>query len=591
MFSYAYKLFVEKYISVKYQNNESCTVPMDEMISRVHNQQGRIPDYLGFGIKCVALIFLFKISFVQLFSSQKEFESSIAGARNSSFSFFRNLMRLHDSIFEIANVSENLVRKVPKAPRLLKNSKFDFIIIGSGPGGAVSARELQKAGFSACLLEGGQRHIDDGIGPFSYNEMMNQYKHAGITTTLGNANITYVEGATFGGGSEINSGLYHRTPEEVLGHWKEKYELIDSDSNKLEKYFTTVEQALCISYFPDGQIPKASLKLEEGANKLGWEVHEVPRWFKYDQNKSGSGQRMTMTRTYLKEYFNNGGMVYESAKVQSLKKQNGKWNVHFNTIGGKKSVLAKNVILSAGTIGTAQILRQSGISKKAGRNFQMHPTIKVVAVFDEKINEEGMGVPVHQVKEFAPDFSFGCSISSKPYLRVAMLDHPGYVNIVEEKWENMAIYYSMIVPEGSGSVKNLPFFKDPLVTYRLTNRDKNYLAQGLKKLCELLISAGANSLYPSIKGGTVITNINDINQLPGSIDPANTSLMTVHLFSSCPIGEQKDRCVANSFGKVYGHEGLFILDGSMLPSAPGVNPQGTIMAFAHRNIEKIIVEA
>ena len=76
-----------------------------------------------------------------------------------------------------------------------------------------------------------------------------------------------------------------------------------------------------------------------------------------------------------------------------------------------------------------------------------------------------------------------------------------------------------------------------------------------------------------------------------SINLANTSLMTVHLFSSCPIGERKDICVADSFGKVFGQEGLFISDGSMLPSAPGVNPQGSIMAFAHRNIEKIITEA
>ena len=591
MLNFGYKHFVEEYIIVKYQNNKRLTITMDEMVSRIQDQHNQMPDYLGFGIKCVAFIFLFNLFFIQLFYPKKEFELAITKARNSSFSGFRNLIRFHDSIFEVANMRGNRIHIAKKTNKIPQNSIFDFIIIGSGPGGAVSARKLQEAGFRTCILEGGQINIDDEIAPFSYNEMLNQYKHAGITTTLGNANITYVEGATFGGGSEINSGLYHRTPAEVLEYWKEKYELIDSDSKKLDNFFATVEENLCISYFPDGKIPKASLKLVEGANKLGWEIQEIPRWFKYHHNKSGSGQRMTMARTYLKEYLNNNGIVYQSSKAHSIKKQNGKWNVLFNTFDRKKSVLAKNVILSAGTIGTAQILRQSGLSRKAGKNFQMHPTIKVVAVFDEKINEEGMGVPVHQVKEFAPDFSFGCSISSKPYLRVSMLDHPEYENLVGEKWENMAIYYSMIVPEGTGSVKNLPFFKDPLVTYHLKNCDKNNLAQGLKKLCELLISAGASSLYPSIKGGPIIRNLNDINQLPGSIDPSNTSLMTVHLFSSCPIGERKDRCVANSFGKVFGYEGVFIVDGSMLPSAPGVNPQGTIMAFAHRNIEKIIAEA
>ena len=86
-------------------------------------------------------------------------------------------------------------------------------------------------------------------------------------------------------------------------------------------------------------------------------------------------------------------------------------------------------------------------------------------------------------------------------------------------------------------------------------------------------------------------NIDEINQLPEIIDPMNTSLMTVHLFSSCPIGERRDRCVADSYGKIFGQDGLFVSDGSILPSAPGVNPQGSIMALAHRNIERIITEA
>lgn len=595
MFDNSYKMFVEKYVATHSLCKNSLLVSEKELTKRIQDQQEIMPDYLGFGIKMVSWLFMVKVSFLQLRSykniSITEFQNHVKSARNSNISLIRNLIRFHDSLFEVANVSEDLIRNVSNTSNIPTKSKFDFIIIGSGPGGAVSARKLQEAGFDTCILESGQRYIASEIQPFSYNEMVKQYKHSGITTTLGGANITYVEGMTFGGGSEVNSGLYHRTPNEVLKYWKKKFGLLEVEPSDLEKYFEVIEQDLCISSFPKGTIPAASLKLKYGASQLGWEVQEVPRWFKYNQTSSGDGEKMTMSKTYLMDYLENGGVVIERAKAQKLKEVNGNWNVYFDKDDKIIIISAKKVILSAGTIGTPSILQKSRLSKLAGKSFQMHPTIKVIALFDEKINEEGIGVPVHQVKEFAPDFSFGCSISSKPYLRVAMLDHPEYVNIVEEKLENMAIYYSMIVPEGSGSIKNLPFFKDPHVTYRLTNRDKNNLAQGLKKLCELLISAGANSLYPSIKGAPVITNINDINQLPESIDPANTSLMTVHLFSSCPIGERKDRCVANSFGKVFGHEDLFISDGSMLPSAPGVNPQGTIMAFAHRNIEKIIAEA
>ena len=233
-------------------------------------------------------------------------------------------------------------------------------------------------------------------------------------------------------------------------------------------------------------------------------------------------------------------------------------------------------------------MKRSGISPLAGKSFQMHPTIKVVALFDEQVNYEGMGVPVHQVKEFSPDMSFGCSISSKPYLRIAMLDHYSNLSLVEKKWKNMAIYYVMIKPDGIGSIKNIPFFKNPLITYQLRKRDKTNLAIGLKKLCELLLQAGATKLFPAINQSKIITKSDEIEYLPNIINPNQSSLMTVHLFSSCPIGEERDLCVANSFGKIFNYKGLYISDGSMLPTAPGVNPQGTIMALAYRNIEKII---
>ena len=302
---------------------------------------------------------------------------------------------------------------------------------------------------------------------------------------------------------------------------------------------------------------------------------------------TGAGKKMTMQSTYLKEYIDNDGDVIDDAKVMAINKIDGKWNIKYNASTGLKNILSRNVILSAGTIGTAEILKNSGLCNGAGRSFQMHPTVKVVAVFNEKINFESMGVPVHQVKEFAPNYSFGCSISSKPYLRVSMLEHGKASEIISDKWENMAIYYCMILPEGRGAIKTLPLFNDPYISYNLTRNDQVMLADGLKKLCGLLFSAGASGLYPSIKGFGMLENVSQLDRLPAMIDTSITRLMSVHLFSSCPIGESQV-CVADSYGKVFGQDGLYVSDGSMLPSAPGVNPQGTIMAFANRNIEKTI---
>jgi len=62
-----------------------------------------------------------------------------------------------------------------------------------------------------------------------------------------------------------------------------------------------------------------------------------------------------------------------------------------------------------------------------------------------------------------------------------------------------------------------------------------------------------------------------------------SNLMTIHLFSTCRMGEKPNLCPVDSFGQVRGFKGLHIADASLLPSAPGVNPQGTLMAFARRN--------
>jgi choline dehydrogenase-like flavoprotein len=59
--------------------------------------------------------------------------------------------------------------------------------------------------------------------------------------------------------------------------------------------------------------------------------------------------------------------------------------------------------------------------------------------------------------------------------------------------------------------------------------------------------------------------------------------MTIHLFSSCPMGEQRSRCATDSFGRVHGFDNLRVNDASLLCTAPGVNPQGSTMAIARRN--------
>ncbi|MFM6456206.1 MAG: GMC family oxidoreductase, partial [Planktothrix sp.] len=85
-----------------------------------------------------------------------------------------------------------------------------------------------------------------------------------------------------------------------------------------------------------------------------------------------------------------------------------------------------------------------------------------------------------------------------------------------------------------------------------------------------------------------LTHPQDLTKIAEQLPVKQTNLMTVHVFSSCPMGENLKKCAVNSFGKVHGFNNLYIADASLLCTAPGVNPQGSIMAIARRNVLKFL---
>jgi choline dehydrogenase-like flavoprotein len=472
----------------------------------------------------------------------------------------------------------------------------EVVVIGSGPGGAITACLLAEAGLNVLLIEEGAYFPLDSCQPFSQEEMVQKYRNGGITTAIGNPKIQYVEGRCVGGGSEINSGLYHRTPSTVLEEWEKDFEVEALSEADLLPHFQFCEQAVNVCKLP-GQAPAASLKLQEGADKLGWQALEVPRWFRYratsDVAEIPQGKRCSMTETFIPRALQAGCRLLPNTKVLKIHQISQQWILESIYTGNAASVgsfriRAESVFVCCGAIQTPALLRRSGIVRNIGNSLQMHPTIKLVAQFPMVINSEDMGVPVHQVKEFSPLMSFGCSISSPKYLALAMNDHPTYMDEVNCAWRKMAIYYAMISPQGKGSIRTIPMFKDPLVRYKLLPEDLRTLSEALRKLAMLMFEAGAIALFPSINGERRLTRREDISRLPELLPPAHTNLMTVHVFSSCPMGENQRICAADSFGRVHGFQNLYISDASLLCTAPGVNPQGSIMAIARRNTLKFL---
>jgi choline dehydrogenase-like flavoprotein len=469
----------------------------------------------------------------------------------------------------------------------------DVAVIGSGPGGAVTAALCAEAGKSVIMLEEGE-NLGLGSAPhFSREEILQKYRNAGVNIALGKAKIAYVEARCVGGGSEINRGLYHRLPDSVLERWRTEYEVQDFLPENLSDHFEACEQTAHVEYLP-GEAPLISTRLHQGATNLGWHSLEVPRLYAYAPSWKGGapGRKQSMSETFVPRFIEAGGRLVADSRVDRVTRSGGKWRVRARNaptddVASDIEISADYVFVACGAVQTPALLRRSGIRRNVGNSLRFHPMLKVVAAFEDDINVPGELEPVHQIKEFDPRFSIGCSMSKRPALALAMAAHPDQIGEVDRNWRKMAIYYVQNTG-GKASVRNLPGFRDPLVRVRQSDFDLRELAEGLYRLAEVLFAAGAVAVYPSIPGYPILRSAADLKKLPDTLSPAHANTTALHLFSSCPMGENRSLCAADSYGRVHDVEGLSIADSSLLCGPTVVNPQGTVMAVAHRNVQRII---
>jgi choline dehydrogenase-like flavoprotein len=243
-------------------------------------------------------------------------------------------------------------------------------------------------------------------------------------------------------------------------------------------------------------------------------------------------------------------------------------------------------VLAAGAIYTPTILQRSGFKGRVGASLRLHPTIRVIAVFEETIDAHLSRLPLAAVTEFMPDQRVGGSVFSPAFFAMALGEDLENRAQLQAHWRQSGLYYGMIRPTGHGRVAVLPGLADPIVSYRLEPADWTALAMVTERLAQVMFAAGARLVVPSIIGNTGWRSPAEARRdLAGGLPRRRTNLMSIHIFSSCPPGEDIARTVTDSFGRMRGVENLVIADASQIPEATGVNPQGTVMALAFRATE------
>jgi choline dehydrogenase-like flavoprotein len=140
----------------------------------------------------------------------------------------------------------------------------------------------------------------------------------------------------------------------------------------------------------------------------------------------------------------------------------------------------------------------------------------------------------------------------------------------------------MIHDEGGGTVRP-GAGREPMLTYEMAPRDLLRLRRSITILSEMAMAAGAREVFTSVFGFPPITSMDDARAMErASYDARRIECMAFHPLGSARAANDPRRGIVDARGESFELPGLFIADGSILPTSIGVNSQVPIMAMATR---------
>jgi choline dehydrogenase-like flavoprotein len=126
----------------------------------------------------------------------------------------------------------------------------------------------------------------------------------------------------------------------------------------------------------------------------------------------------------------------------------------------------------------------------------------------------------------------------------------------------------------------------PFITYNMNAHDTRQMARAVAILCEVFLEAGAKRVFPFLPRMQEIASRRDLERLRELAPrPGDFEVTAYHPLGTCRIGTDPRTSVLGPDHEAHEVAGLYVADGSAVPSALGVNPQLTIMAMAHRAAE------
>jgi len=484
------------------------------------------------------------------------------------------------------------------------NLSADAVVIGSGAGGPVVARELQERGRQVVLLEEGGNYRTRDFGKDPVESFRYLYRDNGMTLSVGIPFVPFPLGRCLGGTTAVNSGTCFRLPDSILKKWMREWNLPDISPGFMKPYFDRVEERYQVSEVHSGNMGRNGEVFLEGARALGYSCGPLRR--NQNENCTGcgvctlgcptDGKRHTGLN-YIPAASEMGCEVYCDFRVEKIRTRGGaavgvSGSVLDRKSGKRKTTFkvdAKITVLAAGAIGTPMLLMRNGLansSGEVGRNLRLHPGIRVYALMDEDI-KGWLGVPQGvYVDEFFDEGIMLEGIFVGPLLSAPALPYFGIKNKeLMFNYPKLAAFGAMVHDETRGRVRP-GLMNRPLITYWLEKGDLRKAVKAIAYTAEIFFAAGAKRVYPTVPWLPEMRSVTQVSEiLTGRVKASEVEMMAFHPMGTARMGTNPEKSVTDPYGETFDVKNLFVADASLFPSCLGVNPMESIMAFATRNAQ------
>ncbi len=519
------------------------------------------------------------------------------------------------------------------------SGSYDWIIIGSGFGGSVSALRLAEKGYRVLVLEKGRRFARTDFP--KNNTEVRDWMWApglgarGIFQMSFLRHVTILHGVGVGGGSLVYANTLPE-PKRAFFEARSWAHLADWE-RELAPHYKTAKRMLGATRYP-GSTPgdKVLAQIAEEIGRPG-EFHptdvavyfgkpgvEVPDPFfggkgpaRVGCTECGAcmtgcrvGAKNTLDQNYLYLAEKLGVQVQANTEVTAVRprQQDSGYTVRTKSIdGSEQDFSAPNVIFSGGVMGTMPLLLAMR------RDPEGLPALSPRLGARVRTNNEALiGVLAPDSQE---DFSRGVAITS-----ILHTDEHSHIEPVRYG-AGSTFFRSLMAPHAPAKHALMRLFSlmkqfltHPLRWLRaLTVRkyaEKTQILLYMRTLEETLTLKLGRSLFTGFRLG-LVSRLDDPASAPSANLPEATALAqrfadkvdgvlgslvaetvmgaptTAHILGGCAMGSDANEGVIDHQHRVFGYAGLYVIDGSAVSANPGVNPSLTITALAERAMSYI----